>query len=272
MRNISLIQQMLHFADQDWADSSLHFNVEGSLIRPGEHVQPVPRAGQFLQEECHWVISPPPHRMLRLTVDTSNIRNGECEKKKQQFWKQTVFGWFFKLPVRLTCVFQWAVLAGSSVCGLRTSRPGPGTAWTGCAGRTRGGSTPSPRCTASWSTSPSTASTPVTTTTPYTGRPRDCFSPTLSTTRWGLESFFSNEIFLSFSFSQVLESAESCQFVKRKVERQKVFCDKLIIPSCFRRETGDRPQTGRLRWPTLWLASPWRPPGCLSCSRLSRPH
>ena len=79
MRNISLIQQMLHFADQDWADSSLHFNVEGSLIRPGEHVQPVPRAGQFLQEECHWVISPPPHRMLRLTVDTSNIRNGECQ-------------------------------------------------------------------------------------------------------------------------------------------------------------------------------------------------
>ena len=52
------------------------FLAAGSILRPGSGVD-VAVSGQFLQEECHWILSPPPHRTLRLTVDTSNIKNGE---------------------------------------------------------------------------------------------------------------------------------------------------------------------------------------------------
>ena len=76
-------------------------------------MQPVPRAGQFLQEECHWVISPPPHRMLRLTVDTSNIRNGECEKKTiletNCFW----------LIFQIACETDWCISVSCAGWQLR---------------------------------------------------------------------------------------------------------------------------------------------------------
>ena len=32
-------------------------------------------------EECSWTVSPPPHRLLKLTVNTEQIRNGENKPK-----------------------------------------------------------------------------------------------------------------------------------------------------------------------------------------------
>lgn len=61
---------------------------EGTIVRgvseekAGTSVQETSSGSVQHHEMCSWVISPPPHRMLKLTVDTQQIRNGEWRPRR----------------------------------------------------------------------------------------------------------------------------------------------------------------------------------------------